>query len=150
LIRSGEKVSIPVHDGEIIRPGKVTGVLLGGNLSLLCHLLGTSFMPSPKGKILFIEEKGEPLYRVDRMLTHLKVSGFLRRCAGIAFGVFTQCGDTSSLNQVLRERTSDLEMPVVMGLGVGHGKENVTLPIGARASLDTGDMSLSILEACVR
>ncbi len=150
LVSSGEKLSFPLPDGKIIRPGKVTGVLLGGNLNLLCHLLGTSFMPSPKGKILFIEEKGEPLYRIDRMLTHLKVSGFLRRCAGIAFGEFMECGDRSSLTQVLQERTSDLEVPVVMGLRVGHGKENVTLPIGVRASLDTKNMSLSMVEACVR
>jgi muramoyltetrapeptide carboxypeptidase len=150
LVSSGEKPSFPLSDGKIIRPGKVTGVLLGGNLSLLCHLLGTYFMPPPKGKILFIEEKGEPLYRIDRMLTHLKVSGFLRRCAGIVFGDFRECGDSSSLTQVLQERTSDLEMPVVTGLRTGHGEENVTLPIGVRACLDTENMSLSIVEACVR
>jgi muramoyltetrapeptide carboxypeptidase len=150
LVSSGEKKSFPLPDGEVIRAGKVTGVLLGGNLSLLCHLLGTSFMPSPRGKILFIEENGEPLYRIDRMLTHLKVSGFLRRCAGIVFGEFVECGDASSLTHVLQERTSDLQMPVVTGLRVGHGKENVTLPIGVRASLDTENMSLSIVEGCVR
>jgi muramoyltetrapeptide carboxypeptidase len=150
VVSSRDKLSFPLPDGEIIRPGRVTGVLLGGNLSLLCHLLGTSFMPSPKGKILFIEEKGEPPYRIDRMLTHLKVSGFLRKCAGIAFGEFMECGDESCLTQVLQERTSDLEVPVVMGLRVGHGKENATLPIGVRASLDTENMSLSIVETCVR
>jgi muramoyltetrapeptide carboxypeptidase len=150
LVGSGEKPSFPLTGGEVIHPGKAEGVLLGGNLSLLCHLVGTSFIPQAKGKILFIEEKGEPLYRVDRMLTHLKLSGFLRRCAGIVFGEFMECGDASSLIQVLHERTSDLEMPVVTGLRAGHGEENVTLPIGVRACLDTGKMSLSILEACVR
>jgi muramoyltetrapeptide carboxypeptidase len=150
LVGSGEKPSFPLLHGEVIRPGKAEGVLVGGNLCLLCHLLGTAFMPAPKGKILFLEEKGEPLYRIDRMLTHLRLSGFLRRCAGIVFGEFVECGDGSSLAQVVRERTSDLEMPVVTGLRAGHGQENVTLPIGVRACLDTENMSLSILEACVR
>jgi muramoyltetrapeptide carboxypeptidase len=149
LVSSGEKPSFSLLHGEVIRPGKAEGVLLGGNLCLLCHLLGTPFMPAPKGKILFLEEKGEPLYRIDRMLTHLRLSGFLRRCAGIVFGEFMECGDDSSLAQVVRERTSDLEMPVVTGLRAGHGQENVTLPIGVRACLDTENMSLSLLEACV-
>jgi muramoyltetrapeptide carboxypeptidase len=150
LVGSGDKLSLPLPDGEIICPGKAEGVLVGGNLNLLCHLLGTSFIPAPKGKILFIEEKGEPLYRVDRMLTHLKLSGFLRKCAGIVFGEFMECGDDSSLTQVLQDRTLDLDVPVVTGLRAGHGEENVTLPIGVRASLDTENMSLDILEACVR
>ncbi len=150
LVGSEEKPSFHLTGGEVIRPGKAKGVIVGGNLNLLCHLQGTPFMLSPRGKILFIEEKGEPLYRVDRMLTHLKLSGLLTRCAAVVFGEFVECGDPSSLAQVLRDRTADLGIPVVTGLRAGHGEEHMTLPIGARAYIDTDKMSLSLLEACVR
>ena len=88
-------------------------------------------MPAPRGKILFIEEKGEPLYRIDRMLTYLKLAGFLGQCAGVVFGEFSECGEASSLIEVLQERTHELGVPVMTGLKVGHGFENVAVPRGS-------------------
>ena len=149
LITSGSRIRLPLSGGRAIRPGKSRGVLLGGNLSLFCHLIGTPFMPTPRGKIFFIEEKGEPLYRIDRMLTHLKLTGFLSKCAGLVFGEFSECGQSTSIIELLEERTSELEIPVVTGLRVGHGLENMTVPEGIRAILETETMSLTLTEPCV-
>jgi muramoyltetrapeptide carboxypeptidase len=150
LMTSDELTTVNFPRGTIIKRGRAEGVVLGGNLSLICHLIGTPFLPSFKGKLLFIEEKGDPLYRIDRMLTHLLVSGELEKCAGLMVGTFEECGDPASVIDLVRERCSALSMPIVTGLPVGHGEQNVPLPIGARAVLDTGTMSLEFKEACIK
>ena len=106
-------------------------------------------MPAPRGKILFIEEKGEPLYRIDRMLTYLKLAGFLGQCAGVVFGEFSECGEASSVIEVLQERTHELGIPVMTGLKVGHGLENMAVPVGVRAILDTETKSVTLAEPSV-
>jgi muramoyltetrapeptide carboxypeptidase len=113
-------------------------------------LIGTPFLPSFKGKLLFFEEKGESLYRIDRMLTHLLLSGELDKCAGLMVGAFEECGDPALVIDLVRERCSRLKVPILTGLPVGHGEDNVPLPVGARAVLDTKTMSLEIKEPCVR
>jgi muramoyltetrapeptide carboxypeptidase len=150
LMTSNELTTVNFLRGTAVKRGRAEGVVLGGNLSLICHLIGTSFLPSFKGKLLFIEEKGEPLYRIDRMLTHLLLSGQLEKCAGLMVGTFEECGDPISVIDLVRERCSRLNMPIVSGLPVGHGEDNVPLPIGVRAVLDTKTMSLQIREPCVR
>ncbi|MEJ2723434.1 MAG: LD-carboxypeptidase [Deltaproteobacteria bacterium] len=80
LVTSGPVKPVDLGGGKVIRPGRGEGILLGGNLSLICHMVGTPFMPSCEGALLFIEEKGEPPYLLDRMITHLKLSGALCRC----------------------------------------------------------------------
>jgi len=149
LICSDEPMKLNLTGGRALRPGNAEGTLLGGNLSLICHLVGTPFMPSLGGAILFIEEKGEPLYRIDRMLTHLRLSHHLEGLVGLIAGGFEDCGDISSINQLLLETVSDLNIPLASGLPVGHGLENVSLPIGLQARLDTEEMTLSIMEPCV-
>ena len=132
-----------------LRPGRAVGPLLGGNLSLLCHLIGTPYMPSLKGAILFIEDRGEPPYRIDRMLTHLRLSGLLQELAGLVTGQFEECGDASTINGLLEGATSGPGIPVVAGLPLGHGRTNLPLPVGLRASLDAERMTLSVSESCV-
>jgi muramoyltetrapeptide carboxypeptidase len=149
LMTSDELTTVNFPSGTAVKKGRAEGVVLGGNLSLICHLIGTPFLPSFKGKLLFVEEKGEPLYRIDRMLTHLLLSGELEKCAGLMVGTFEECGDPASVIDLLRERCSRLSMPILSGLPVGHGEQNVPLPIGTRAVLDTGTMSLEIKEPCV-
>lgn len=145
----GEPFNISLGDGYAIVPGAATGHLTGGNLSLICSLIGTPYFPALRGAILFIEEKGESLYRIDRMLTHLLLSGSLNGLAGVVAGEFTGCADMEDINGLLTDRISGLRIPVATGLSTGHGMENITLPIGLSAQLDSGSMTLSIKSACV-
>ncbi|MBU2498199.1 MAG: LD-carboxypeptidase [Proteobacteria bacterium] len=149
LVSFGGSMNLDFSEGREIRGGRATGTLLGGNLSLICHLVGTPYLPSLQGALLFIEERGESLYRIDRMISHLKLSGLLDGCVGLMAGSFEECGDLSSIELLLEESLSDLDIPMVGGLQVGHGKENIPLPMGVQASLDTARMTLSITEACV-
>ena len=146
---SDERITVAFPEGTAVKKGRAEGVVLGGNLSLISQLLGTSFLPSFKGKLLFLEDKAEPLYRIDRMLTHLLLSGEMERCAGLMIGSFEGCGDEDSVVDLVRERCARLKVPIVAGFPVGHGVRNGALPIGARAVLDTKTMSLAFKEPCV-
>jgi muramoyltetrapeptide carboxypeptidase len=150
LMTSEKLITINFPSGTAVKKGRAEGVVLGGNLSLICHLIGTPFLPSFKGRLLFLEERGEPLYRIDRMLTHLLLSGELEKCAGLMVGTFEECEDPVSVIDLVKERCSKLRMPILAGFPVGHGVDNVPVPIGARAVLDTGTMSLEFKEPCVR
>jgi muramoyltetrapeptide carboxypeptidase len=145
------------YDGKtasIIRRGTASGELIGGNLSLLCTLLGTPFQPSFRKKILFLEDVDETPYRMDRFLTHLSNAGVLQQVAGIAVGICENCTDPKaktageyrqSLEDVLKERLLPLQVPVVIGLPFGHVPYNATIPVGGRATLDAlkGDLILT-------
>ena len=143
---------------SVIRGGTAEGRLLGGNLTLICASLGTPYMPSFKGKILFFEDIGEKPYRVDRSLTHLLNAGVLSQVAGVAVGVNKECHDPKAKRKeywqtcadVLKERLSRLGVPVVTGLPFGHVALNATIPVGVRARLDGGRGDLVVMEAAVR
>ena len=135
------------------------GTLIGGNLTLLCAALGTPYLPSFRGKILFFEEVNEPPYRLDRMLTQLLNAGLLQQVMGIAIGVNRQCQDPKaqatsefrqSVEDVLTERLLPLEVPIVLGLPFGHIPYNATLPLGVHATLDAQAGDLLIDESAVR
>ncbi len=137
-----------------IRPGKAEGELVGGNLSLMAALCGTPFQPDVEGKIVFLEEVGEKPYRIDRMLTQLRQSLPLERTAGIMLGKFAGCapekGDMSlSLEETLYDRLRDLKIPVGYGFPFGHIRDQCTLPVGGRASIDAKRMTVEILEQVV-
>ncbi|MFC1868741.1 LD-carboxypeptidase [Thermodesulfobacteriota bacterium] len=149
LVSSQGTLELDLSSGTTLAPGRARGNILGGNLSLISNLLGAPFMPSMKGAILFIEEKGEPLYRIDRMLTHLRLGGIFDDLAALIAGEFVDCGDISKINRLLTDVTSDGNVPVLSGLPVGHGMENITIPLGLQADLDTENMTLSILDRCV-
>ena len=125
------------------------GPLMGGNLSLICHLVGTPFLPSLNGCILFIEDRGEPLYRVDRMLTHLALAGQLKGIAALIGGDFVSCGNKSAIDGLLNNLVSDLKIPSTSGFPSGHGLKNLALPLGIPALLDSELMTLSTLEPSV-
>ena len=149
LISSNQPVSFSPITGNPLIPGRATGPLIGGNLSLICYVVGTPFLPSLDGCILFIEDRGEPLYRIDRMLTHLALTGQLKGLAGLIGGEFIECGDNSAIDNLLNTLASDLDIPLTTGFPVGHGLTNLALPFGMAAELDTSLMTLSILESCV-
>jgi muramoyltetrapeptide carboxypeptidase len=149
LLTSDGPVSMDLSGCSILAPGRATGPLIGGNLSLLCHLLGTRFMPSLDGCILFIEDTEEPLYRLDRMLTHLSLSRVLDGISGIIAGGFEGCSDVSQINTLLSDIASALDIPLVADFPLGHGEKNIALPIGMTACLDTGLLTLTTKDACV-
>jgi muramoyltetrapeptide carboxypeptidase len=130
--------------GPVIREGTAEGPLVGGNLTMICHLAGTPFMPALDGCILFLEDRGEPLYRIDRMLTQLALGGQLERIAGLVAGEFTDCGESGAIHERIAEVTADSGVPVASGLPLGHGSENVALPVGVRAKLDTRRLRLRV------
>ena len=138
---------------NVLRSGRASGSLIGGNLSMICSLLGTGFLPSFKGKILCLEEVSEAPYRIDRMLTQLHLSGILDQVSGIALGIFSECEYPPSngpkkqtLQEVLKERLGSLKIPIVYGLPFGHIPNNATLPMGAKAVLDGKNGDLQIVE----
>jgi muramoyltetrapeptide carboxypeptidase len=140
--------------GHPLVAGVAEGKLLAGNLCVATHLLGTTWMPiTPKEPwILAIEDVGEEPYRVDRLLTHWRLSGVLSQVAGIAVGQFIGASDgapagdrgadvPSPWRALWQDRLGDLGIPVVTDLGFGHGEQNPPLGIGCRAVLD-GDRGL--------
>lgn len=128
--------------------GQVTGVLLPANLTVATHLLGTAYQPPLDNVILAFEDVTEAPYRIDRMLTQWRMMGIFSKVCGIALGRFSRCEphpDTPSFSveEVLRDRLSDLKIPVVSDLAFGHDGVNAALPVGISAQLD-GDMGLLI------
>ncbi len=117
-----------------------TGPLLGGNLSVLTRLVGTPFMPDLTGSVLVLEDVAEAPYRVDRMLTHLRLAGHLHDLAAVVLGSFTP-GDVDppswSMEEVLVDAFRDVPYPVVSGLVYGHCLPRITIPWGIPATLDT-------------
>lgn len=133
-----------------LHPGKATGRLAGGNLTLLASLMGTPYELDSDGAIVFAEDVREEVYRVDRMLTQLALGGKFERMAGFAFGRCTDCRATSfSLEDVLRDRFGNGPAPAVSGLSFGHIEQKLTIPIGVRATLDADAGTLTVDEGAV-
>jgi len=124
---------------EPVRAGRATAPLVGGNLSVLTRLLGTPYLPELRGKLLFFEDVGERPYRLDRMLTHLKLAGLLDGVAGIAVGGLTGCeekdADYTALD-VVRAMLADLPIPSATGFLVGHGEVNFPVLLGGAYTLN--------------
>jgi muramoyltetrapeptide carboxypeptidase len=142
----------------ILRGGTASGGLVGGNLTMLCALMGTPWQPPLRGKILFFEEINEAPYRVDRLLTQLLNAGVLQQAAGIAIGLNHACEDRTAkkrnefrqtLMDVFRDRLLPLQVPVVAGLPFGHVPLNATLPVGVPAMLDGNRGDLVITASAV-
>jgi muramoyltetrapeptide carboxypeptidase len=129
--------------------GSVSGTLLGGNLSLLCASVGTRDMPDLRGAVLLLEDVDEPPYRVDRMLLHLRRAGCLDGLAGVALGQFTNCADgwSTTVDAVLTEHLGVLGVPVLGGLPIGHGRDQLTVPLGVPATLDAAAGTLTVAPA---
>ena len=143
------------HRIVTLTAGTAEGRLVGGNLSLLQCLLGTRFMPDLRGAILFLEDVGEEVYRIDRMLSHLRLAGALDGLAGVVVGQFTEMGRRGAdgamgFDRVLAHYLEPLGVPVAMGFPIGHVDDQWTLPVGIRARLDADAGRLALLEPAVR
>ena len=122
---------------EIMAPGRARGVTVGGCLSLLASAIGTpTGRQNVAGGILLLEDVAEEPYRLDRMLTHLRRSGWLDGVAGIAFGSLFGCGPADLLGDLILDRLGGRDVPIVWELGFGHGPSSLTVPLGVPASLD--------------
>lgn len=144
---SGKPAEYPITQDNILTPGTATGRLFGGNLSLFQYLTGDHL----QGAIIFLEDCNEELSRIDRMLCHLSRSGVFKNAAALLFGQFTDLQDSAkpfgyTLEDILKEHTADLNIPVLHNLPFGHGKDLYTVPIGQSATVDTS--SDVILREC--
>ena len=131
-------------------PGLAEAPLVGGNLAVLAAMCGARHALRARGAILFLEDVGEPAYKVDRMLLQLERSGALEGVTGLAFGRFTECDDPADTLCVLRELAGRIGVPAVADLPFGHVAENLVLPVGAHARLDASSAELTVTEPAVR
>jgi len=136
---------IALRRGITVRGGRAHGPLMGGNLTTLCHLVGTPYFSAPKGHILFLEDRNEATYRIDRMLMHLRLAGWFEGLAGLVLGSFEDCGPLKYIIQVFEEILADTAIPILAGLEAGHGRTNLTLPLGLEACLDADRCTITYL-----
>jgi muramoyltetrapeptide carboxypeptidase len=137
-----------------IRSGRARGPLVGGNLAVLTSMAGSPYWPRFDGAILFLEDVNEYIYRVDRMLSTLKIAGVLDRVAGVVLGAFTNCepGEgygTLTLDEVFDDYFKALGVPVYTGAQFGHVKKKWTLPIGLPVEMDAGAGTVRLLGPAV-
>jgi muramoyltetrapeptide carboxypeptidase len=146
----------PNHTLRAIQGGVASGRLIGGNLSLISELMGTPYEIETLHRILFTEDVGEEAYRIDRMLTQLRLANKLQQAEGIIFGECRDCGPndfkpsfawTMTLGEVLNDRLGHLGRPVLTGLTIGHTPDQLTLPLGVQATLDADRGTLTIEES---
>lgn len=147
----GKKIKYECALHEFNKKGEAIGELVGGNLALLAHCVGTSSDIKTKGRILFIEDIAEYLYNVDRMFYQLKRSGKLDKLAGLIIGGFTDMKDTEqpfgkTVYEIINEIVSEYDYPVCYDFPVSHGKENMALKIGSGYKLKVGKSKVTLEE----
>jgi muramoyltetrapeptide carboxypeptidase len=150
-VAGGAPFVLTDQTADTLRAGRARGRLAGGNLALVSSLAGTPYAPSLDGCILVLEDVNESVYRIDRMLTQLRLTGALGRVAGIAFGQFTDIppsddatGESRPLAELLHEVAEHCGVPCVANIPVGHIADQWTIPLGAVAELDAGAKTLRV------
>lgn len=133
LFGGTDKISVTSH--PLNKKGEVSGRLIGGNLSIICHLLGTATKVDTTDTILFIEDVGEQFYRIDRMMVQLKRAGLLNDLAGLVVGQFSEIeGDKDSFGfdamEIISAHTAEFDYPIAFNFPIGHTKENLSVPVG--------------------
>jgi muramoyltetrapeptide carboxypeptidase len=146
LMRPDQATAIRYPQAVTLVPGVARGVTTGGTLSLLTSSLGTGTSRPARGGILLLEDVGEEPYRVDRMLTQLRRSGYLDGVAGIVTGTFTGCEPPELIQDILAERLGPLAVPMLAWANVGHGGPFQTFPLGIAAELDADRATLRLLD----
>jgi muramoyltetrapeptide carboxypeptidase len=135
-----------------ITPGKARGKMLGGNLTVLTAILGSPYVPDYTGSILFLEDVQESLYRVDRMLTSLKLAGVLDKVKGVVFGTCSQCGPGNdnyaalTMEQILADHIKTLGVPAWQGAMIGHDTPQWTVPFGLEVEIDATACTVTMTE----
>ena len=126
-----------VEEHHILRHGTASGTLLGGNLTCLCHLLGTPYFPDLSGALLLLEDRGEAVYRLDRLFTQLKLAGVFDQIRGLILGRFHDCDDPRKIRDMVQDQVKCYSFPVVADLPFGHDAPNQVIPLGASFVLNT-------------
>jgi muramoyltetrapeptide carboxypeptidase len=142
-------LELALENGIVVRSGLSSGQVAGGNLTTLCHLVCTPYAPSFKGKILLLEDLGEAPYRIDRMLTQMKLAGCFNGIAGLVLGSFEECGHLNEIYALVGDIFEDMAIPVMAGFEIGHGRRNIMIPLGLGATLDTEKERLLFHEPAV-
>jgi len=150
----GDNLAVTQDRVQTITPGIASGPLLGGNLTVLAAMLGSDYLPDWTGAILFLEDIHEDIYRIDRMMTQLKLAGVLDRIAGCVFGKCTKCGPgegygSLTLGEVLEDHLKPLKIPAWHGAMIGHIDNKFTVPVGIRAQIDATRGTITMLEPAV-
>lgn len=142
-----------ILDYHCINAGEAQGQLIGGNLTIFAGMLGTPYFPDVKGKILLLEDVGEPLYKIDRLIMQLKLSGVLDQISGLLFSEFTSMiqSELNNINKtspidIIKELTAGLDIPIGYGFPASHRNNKVTLPFGVEYYFNSKDFQLSIME----
>ncbi len=154
-IEAGDELVPRKNRTLTIRNGKARGELIGGNLSVLVGLAGSPYMPDFAGKILFLEDVSEAPYRIDRMLTTLKLMGALDKIAGFVFGECTDCDPgegfgSLTLDQIFDDHIKPLGVPAYRGAMIGHMREQFIVPVGGLAEMDADAGTFRLLEPVFR
>jgi muramoyltetrapeptide carboxypeptidase len=139
---------------QTIVPGTARGRLLGGNLTVLTAILGSSYLPDWNGAILFLEDVGEDLYRIDRMFTQLKLTGVLEKIRGFVFGTCAECGPgegfgSLTMEEILADHIKPLGVPAWFGAMIGHQMPQWTVPLGIDATIDATRGTITLNEPAV-
>ncbi|NQV29951.1 MAG: LD-carboxypeptidase [Candidatus Marinimicrobia bacterium] len=139
---------------QTITPGRARGRLVGGNLTVLTALMGSPFLPAWNDHLLFLEDTGEGIYRIDRMMTQLKLAGVLDQISGFVFGKCTDCEADSgyssfTLEEVLEDHIKPLGIPAYRGAMIGHISDKFTVPLGVEAEIDADRGTITLLERAV-
>jgi len=142
------------HFTRTINSGTARGKLIGGNLTVISSMIGSGYLPDWDDSILFLEEVGEKIYHIDRMLTQLKLAGVFEKLSGIVFGKCVKCDPSKttlslSLDNVFDEIFTPLKIPVYTGAMIGHIDRIFTIPIGLEAVVDADKGTIKLLEPAV-
>lgn len=140
-------LSLIPENRRVVYAGQASGIVAGGNLTTLCHLVGTPFEPDFSGRILLLEDVGEAPYRIDRMLTQMKLAGCFDSVAGILLGSFKGCGEAGQVDEIFADIFSGAAFPVLAGFTIGHDDPNLTIPLGLHASFDTASGALEYAQS---
>ncbi|WP_310569278.1 LD-carboxypeptidase [Gemmatimonas sp.] len=153
-LRDGTDSCGEAPDARVVHGGRATGRLVGGNLALVSSLCGTPWAVDGRAAIVVLEDIGEATYRLDRMLTQLRLAGAFEGCVGVAFGHCTDCPDTTedgtrTIDAIVTELANALQVPTLQGIPVGHIADQWTVPFGAIATLDADARTLSVHTSAV-
>jgi muramoyltetrapeptide carboxypeptidase len=136
MLTLNELPALQLEKGIVLSPGKTSGPVICGNLTTLCHLVGTPFQTKLDGHILILEDTGEKPYRIDRMLTQLKLAGVFDGLCGLGIGSFENCGQADELFEIIARIFTPVQIPILAGFDIGHGADNIAVPFGLEAVLD--------------